>query len=70
MVVLLFIFVHVFTFNRKVYIFVAPLFELEELLLAFLIGQGVVSDCDPIDCSIPGARVLHCLLEFTQIHVP
>ena len=25
--------------------------------------------CDPMDCSIPGFPVLHCLPEFTQIHV-
>ena len=25
--------------------------------------------CDPMDCSTPGSSVLHCLLEFAQIHV-
>ena len=25
--------------------------------------------CDPMDCSTPGFLVLHCLPEFTQIHV-
>ena len=25
--------------------------------------------CDPMDCSMPGLPVLHCLLEFAQIHV-
>ena len=24
--------------------------------------------CDPMDCSTPGSSVLHCLLEFAQIH--
>ena len=24
---------------------------------------------DPMDCSMPGSSVLHCLLEFTHIHV-
>ena len=24
--------------------------------------------CDPMDCSLPGSSVLHCLLEFAQIH--
>ena len=24
--------------------------------------------CDPMDCSTPGSPVLHCLLEFPQIH--
>ena len=23
-----------------------------------------------MDCSMPGSSVLHCILEFTQIHVP
>ena len=26
--------------------------------------------CDPMDCSLPGFPVLHCLPEFAQIHVP
>ena len=25
--------------------------------------------CDPMDCSMPGSPVLHCLPEFVQIHV-
>ena len=25
--------------------------------------------CDPMDCNTPGFPVLHCLLEFAQIHV-
>ena len=25
--------------------------------------------CDPMDCNMPGFPVLHCLLEFAQIHV-
>ena len=25
--------------------------------------------CDPVDCSMPDFPVLHCLLEFAQIHV-
>ena len=25
--------------------------------------------CDPMDCITPGSSVLHCLLEFAQIHV-
>ena len=25
--------------------------------------------CDPVDCSTPGSSVLHCPLEFSQIHV-
>ena len=25
--------------------------------------------CDPMDCSTPGCPVLHCLLDFAQIHV-
>ena len=34
---------------------------------------SVVKSClilyEPIDCSMPGSPVLHCLLEFTKIHV-
>ena len=25
--------------------------------------------CNPMDCSMPGSPVLHCLPEFAQIHV-
>ena len=25
--------------------------------------------CDPMDCNRPGSSVLHCLLEFAQIHI-
>ena len=25
--------------------------------------------CNPMDCSMPGSSVLHCLLEYAQIHV-
>ena len=25
--------------------------------------------CNPMQCSTPGSSVLHCLLEFAQIHV-
>ena len=27
------------------------------------------SDCDPMDCSMPGSLILHSLTEFAQIHV-
>ena len=25
--------------------------------------------CDPVNCSMPGSSVLHCLPEFVQIHI-
>ena len=28
-----------------------------------------VTLCNPMECSLPGSSVLHCLLEFSQIHV-
>ena len=34
-----------------------------------LFSSSVVSDCELMDCSTPGSSVLHCLLEFAQIHV-
>ena len=33
------------------------------------VAKLCLSLCDPIDCSTPGFPVLHCLLEFTQIHI-
>ena len=37
-------------------------------LLLVVVAQSL-SLCDPMDCSMPGSSVLHCLLESTQIHV-
>ena len=37
------------------------------LCVAFI--QSCLTPCDPVDCSTPGSCVLHCLLEFAQIHV-
>ena len=31
-----------------------------------LAAKSCVTLCDPMDCSMPGFHVLHCLLEFTQ----
>ena len=33
------------------------------------VAQSCLTLCDPMDCSMPGFPVLHCLLEFTQTHV-
>ena len=35
----------------------------------FPAAQSCPTLCDPMDCSMPGFPVLHCLLEFTQTHV-
>ena len=33
------------------------------------VAKSCLTLCDPMDCSTPGSSVLHCLLEFAQIHV-
>ena len=33
------------------------------------VAQSFLTLCDPMDCNTPGFPVLHCLLEFAQIHV-
>ena len=33
-----------------------------------LIAKSCLTLCDLMDCSTPGSSVLHCLLEFAQIH--
>ena len=38
-----------------------------QLVVQFL--SCVQTLCDPIDCTMPGFPVLHCLLEFDQIHI-
>ena len=34
----------------------------------FLVAKLCLTLCDPMDCSMPGFPVLHCLLEFAQTH--
>ena len=34
-----------------------------------LVAKSCLTLCDPMDCSIPGFPVLHCLPEFAQIHI-
>ena len=43
----------------------------EKLNLCQFVVQSLCSVrlCDPMDCSRPGFPVLHCLLEFAQIHI-
>ena len=38
-------------------------------LSCFLVIQLCPTFCNPMDCSMPGFPVLHCLLEFAQTHV-
>ena len=33
------------------------------------VAKSCLTLCDAMDCSMPGFSVLHCLLEFVQIHV-
>ena len=33
------------------------------------VTKSCLTLCDPMDCSMPGFLVLHCLLEFAQVHV-
>ena len=33
------------------------------------VAKSCLTLCDPMDFSTPGFAVLHCLLEFVQIHV-
>ena len=33
------------------------------------IAQSYPTLCNPMDCSMPGSSVLHCLPEFAQTHV-
>ena len=33
------------------------------------VAQSCPTLCNPMDCSMPGFPVLHCLLEFAQTHV-
>ena len=39
------------------------------LLWLLLVTKLYLTLCDPMDCSMPGFPVLHCLLEFAQTHV-
>ena len=39
------------------------------LLCCCSVTKSCLTLCEPVDCSKPGSFVLHCLLEFAQIHV-
>ena len=38
-------------------------------ICCYSVAKLCLTLCDPMDCSMPGFPVLHCLLEFAQIHV-
>ena len=42
---------------------------IQYVLILLLFSHQVISDCDPMGCSMPGFSVLHYLPEFTQTHV-
>ena len=44
-------------------------FRYQEELCCCSVTKLCPTLCDPMDCSTPGSSVLHCLLEFAQIHV-
>ena len=39
------------------------------MLLFIIFVKSYLILCDPMDCSVPGLPVLHCLPEIAQIHV-
>ena len=39
------------------------------LAFCFSVTKLCPTLCDTMDCSMPGYSILHCLLEFSQIHV-
>ena len=41
----------------------------KEFCCCFSVTKSCPTLCDPMDCSMPGFIVLHCLPEFAQIHV-
>ena len=55
--------------NGKAHRILSDLSHHYHLLLFNRSGVSVFWLCDPMDCSIPGFPVLHCLLEFAQTQV-
>jgi len=43
--------------------------EKKEFCCCCSVTKSCPTLCDPMDCSMPGFIVLHCLPEFAQIHV-
>ena len=39
-------------------------------LCSWSVAKSCLTPCDPMDGSMPGFPVLHCLPEFVQTHVP
>ena len=54
--------VYIWKFHRSLW---------SQLCNVFVVVQSLshVWRCDAMDCSPPGSSILHCLLEFAQIHV-
>ena len=54
-----------------IYIYIIYILYIMSLMCVYvcLYAQSCLILCDPMDCSSPGFSVLHCLLEFAQIHV-
>ena len=44
-------------------------FDFKICCCCYLVPKLCLTLCNPMDCSMPGSSVLHCLLEFAQIHV-
>ena len=40
-----------------------------KLICCCSVAKSCLTLCDPVDCSMPGFPVLHCLLELAQAHV-
>ena len=57
--------------NSCAYVIIAIL-QNSKPVLFFVVGYSVTklcpTLCDPMDCSMPGFPVLHCLQEFAQAH--
>ena len=59
-----------FTQNKKEFLHCAPVHtSMLYLHCCCSLAKSCPTLCDPMDCSLSGFPVLHCLLEFAQIHV-
>ena len=58
-----------YTYNCFTLLYSRNQHNIARQLCSYSVSKSCPSLCNPINCSMPGFLVLHCLQEFAQTHV-